>query len=300
MGGCCTSTPLEYDPAPEEPQTQNDERKNEQIKKEGFSKWPFTGILSENLGFVAIKKFKNTPWDDPDYLMVSAKRIGELKHKRLVKLLGYCFHEDEGERLLVSELMPNDTLAKRLFHQKDMEWSMRVRVACHIAEVLDYCKTARCYSYDNLTANSVLFDMNGEACLSSFGLVRAIISYNRREEGNVETGNVPYRFGVILVNLLTGMQISPSQASELINGKSITELIDPNLKGEYSKQEATIVLTLASECLKCDNDDASFIPKDVFSMLEALQAKNEVPSSEMPKPQEEEASSSSQPQQLAP
>lgn len=47
------------------------------------------------------------------FLQEDAKTAGELKHKRLVKLLGYCCEEDEG--LLVAEFMPNDTLAKRLF-----------------------------------------------------------------------------------------------------------------------------------------------------------------------------------------
>lgn len=43
-----------------------------------------------------------------------AKRVGELKHKRFVSLIGCC--ADEDERLLVAEFLPNDTLAKHLFH----------------------------------------------------------------------------------------------------------------------------------------------------------------------------------------
>jgi len=80
---------------------------------------------------------------------------------------------------------------------------------------------------------------DGDACLSSFGLVKEIIRYNRREGGNqfalvssdysyqnvmfyilivgnVRTGNVTYRFGTILVNLLTGLQISPSHVSNSV------------------------------------------------------------------------------------
>lgn len=40
--------------------------------------------------------------------------VGKLRHKRLANLIGYCCDGDE--RLLVAEYMPNDTLAKHLFH----------------------------------------------------------------------------------------------------------------------------------------------------------------------------------------
>lgn len=37
-----------------------------------------------------------------------------MRHQRLANLIGYCCDGDE--RLLVAEFMPNDTLAKHLFH----------------------------------------------------------------------------------------------------------------------------------------------------------------------------------------
>ncbi|KAJ0694288.1 putative protein kinase RLK-Pelle-RLCK-XII-1 family [Helianthus annuus] len=40
--------------------------------------------------------------------------VGKLRHKRVANLIGYCCDGDE--RLLVAEYMPNDTLAKHLFH----------------------------------------------------------------------------------------------------------------------------------------------------------------------------------------
>lgn len=43
-----------------------------------------------------------------------ARGVGKLRHKRLANLMGYCCDGDE--RLLVAEFMPNDTLAKHLFH----------------------------------------------------------------------------------------------------------------------------------------------------------------------------------------
>lgn len=47
-------------------------------------------------------------------LQEEAWGVGKLRHRRLANLIGYCCEGDE--RLLVAEYMPNDTLAKHLFH----------------------------------------------------------------------------------------------------------------------------------------------------------------------------------------
>ncbi|KAG2322643.1 hypothetical protein Bca52824_015856 [Brassica carinata] len=69
----------------------------------------------QNIGSIAIKKFKTKAFPDPDKFEEEAKRVGELKHKRFVSLIGCC--SDGDERLLVAEFLPNDTLAMRLFHE---------------------------------------------------------------------------------------------------------------------------------------------------------------------------------------
>ncbi|KAH0858840.1 hypothetical protein HID58_087101 [Brassica napus] len=57
----------------------------------------------------------------------------QLRNYRMASLLGCCYEGEE--RLLVHEFMPNETLAKHLFHweSQPMKWAMRVRVALHIA-----------------------------------------------------------------------------------------------------------------------------------------------------------------------
>lgn len=45
-----------------------------------------------------------------------AKAVGNLRSERLANLVGCCFEGEE--RLLVAEFMPNETLAKHLFHCK--------------------------------------------------------------------------------------------------------------------------------------------------------------------------------------
>ncbi|KAF8093441.1 hypothetical protein N665_0383s0069 [Sinapis alba] len=234
----------------------------------------------QNRRLIALKKFNNTAWPDPKTFVEEAHRVGGLKHKSLVSLIGYCCDGDE--RLLVAEFMPNDTLANHLFHRKNeiMEWEMRLKVAYSIAEALDYCSSAGFASYNNLSAYSILFDENGDSCLSCFGLMKEI-NNNQKTTGSVNPESVMFRFGTILVDLLSGKPIPPSHARKMIHGKNAVELIDPNLKGKFSADEATIVFKLALKCLQYDEDIESLNTKDIVRTLETLQTKTDAPSYEM-------------------
>ena len=61
------------------------------------------------------------------WLQEEAKGVGGLRHRRMANLIGYCCDGDE--RLLVAEFMPNDTLAKHLFHCEPRSCSA-IRVTC--------------------------------------------------------------------------------------------------------------------------------------------------------------------------
>ncbi|KAK4481360.1 hypothetical protein RD792_012247 [Penstemon davidsonii] len=126
----------------------------------------------ENRRWIAVKKFTKMAWPDHKQFAEEAKEVGKLRHKRLANLIGYCCDGDE--RLLVAEFMPNETLAKHLFHWENQtpEWAMRLRVAFYIAEALDYCSTQGRPLYHDLNAYRVLFDENGDPRLSCFGLMK--------------------------------------------------------------------------------------------------------------------------------
>ncbi|KAK4595521.1 hypothetical protein RGQ29_013836 [Quercus rubra] len=63
---------------------------------------------------IAVKRFNRSAWPDAQQFLEEARAVGQLRNHRLVNLLGCCCDGDE--RLLVAEYMPNDTLAKHLFH----------------------------------------------------------------------------------------------------------------------------------------------------------------------------------------
>ncbi|MQL91950.1 hypothetical protein Taro_024563 [Colocasia esculenta] len=63
---------------------------------------------------IAVKRFNRSAWPDTRQFLEEAKSVGQLRNHRLANLLGCCCEGDE--RLLVAEYMPNETLAKHLFH----------------------------------------------------------------------------------------------------------------------------------------------------------------------------------------
>lgn len=243
----------------------------------------------ENNHFVAVKRFSRQSWPDPQQFLAEAAGVGKLRHKRLVNLIGACAEGDE--RLLVAEYMPNDTLSKHLFHwdKQPLPWEMRVRVAYHIAQALDHCNMEDRKIYHDLNAYRVLFDEDGEPCLSSFGLMKnsrdgksysTNLAYTPPEflrTGRVIPESVIYSYGTVLLDLLSGKHIPPSHALDLIRGKNVLLLMDSSMEGQYANDDATKFVELASKCLQAearDRPDSKFL----LSAVSPLQKQKEVAS----------------------
>ncbi|KAL5224051.1 hypothetical protein ABZP36_010690 [Zizania latifolia] len=250
---------------------------------------------------IAVKKFAKLAWPDPKQFAEEARGVGKLRHRRMANLIGYCCDGDE--RLLVAEFMPNDTLAKHLFHWENqaIEWAMRLRVAYNIVEALEYCSNEERLLYHDLNAYRVLFDENGDPRLSCFGLMKnsrdgksysTNLAYTPPEyltNGRVTPESVVFSFGTVLIDLLSGKRIPPTHALDMIRSRSIQAIMETNLEGKYSTEEATTLVDLASQCLQYEPRNRPDIKK-LVSILEPLQTKSEVPSYVMlgvPKPEEE-------------
>lgn len=246
----------------------------------------------QNGRWIAVKKFTKMAWPDPKQFADEARRVGKLRHARLANLIGYCC--DGEERLLVAEYMPNDTLTKHLFHWENqtIEWGMRLRVALYIAEAIDYCTTEGRPLYHDLNAYRVLFDEDGDPRLSCFGLVKnsrdgksysTDLAYTPPEylrNGRVTAESVIFSFGTILLDLLSGKHIPPTHALDMIRVKNIVQLMDSHLEGNFSTEEASVLVDLASQCLQYEPIDRPN-PKKLVLILAPLQTKTDVPSGTM-------------------
>ncbi|KAG7600147.1 Protein kinase-like domain superfamily [Arabidopsis suecica] len=238
---------------------------------------------------IAVKKFSKTTWPDPKQFAAEARAIGNLRHVRLVNLIGYCCDGDE--RLLVSEYMPNQSLTKHLFHweKQTMEWAMRLRVALYVAEALEYCRHSGLELYHDLNTCRVLFDENGSPRLSCFGWMKnskdgknfsTNLAYTPPEylrSGTLTPEGVVFSFGTFLLDLLSGKHIPPSHAVDTIQKQNLTVLMDSHLEGNYPEEDAAMVFDLASKCLHKNPNERPEI-RDIISVIATLQQKLDVPS----------------------
>ncbi|CAL9069699.1 serine/threonine-protein kinase BSK1-like [Musa acuminata AAA Group] len=265
----------------------------------------------KNRRWIAVKKFSRTAWPDPKQFAEEAWGVGKLRHRRLANLIGYCCEGDE--RLLVAEYMPNDTLAKHLFHWENqtIEWAMRLRVAFYIAEALEYCSNEGRPLYHDLNAYRVLFDEDGDPRLSCFGLMKnsrdgksysTNLAYTPPEylrNGRVTPESVIFSFGTVLLDLLSGKRIPPTHALDMIRGKNSLVLMDSHLEGNFSTEEATTLVDLASQCLQYEPRDRPNTKK-LVATLASLQIKLEEPSYVMLGIQKPEEAPATPPHPLSP
>ncbi|MBA0592429.1 hypothetical protein Gorai_009411, partial [Gossypium raimondii] len=249
----------------------------------------------ENHRRIAVKRFNRMAWPDSRQFLEEARSVGQLRNNRLANLLGCCCEGDE--RLLVAEYMPNETLAKHLFHCKaynpretqPMKWAMRLRVVLYLAQALEYCTNKGRALYHDLNAYRVLFDEDGNPRLSTFGLMKnsrdgksystnlAFTPPEYLRTGRVTPESVIYSFGTLLFDLLSGKHIPPSHALDLIRDRNLQMLTDSCLEGQFSDNDGTELVRLASRCLQYEPRERPN-PKSLVAALTPLQKETEVPS----------------------
>ncbi|WZY74080.1 hypothetical protein YC2023_006320 [Brassica napus] len=209
---------------------------------------------------IAVKRFQRLSWPNPSEFIEEAQAVGRCRSEDMANLIGCC---SEGhERLLVAEYMPNGTLAKHLFHweKRPMKWEMRLRVALHTATALEYCNDRGIDLYHDLNTYRILFDKVGNPRLSCFGLMKC------SREGKSYSTNLAFappeylRLGTV--------------ALDLFRGKNYLVLMDSALDGQFSDEDRTELIHLASRCLRPEPDKRPNI-KFLLSALSRLEKRAE-------------------------
>ncbi|GAB4833905.1 Serine/threonine-protein kinase bsk5 [Ancistrocladus abbreviatus] len=243
----------------------------------------------DNEQLIAVKRFNRSAWPDNRQFIEEAKTVGCLRSERLANLIGCCCENEE--RLLVAEFVPNETLAKHLFHweSQPMQWAMRIRVALYLAQALEYCSSKGRALYHDLNAYRVLFDQDGNPRLSCFGLMKnsrdgksystnlAFTPPEYMRTGRITPESVVYSFGTMLLDLLSGKHIPPNHALDLIRGKNYQMLMDSCLEGHFSNEDGTELVRLATRCLQYEARERPNV-KSLVTTLVSLQKETEVPS----------------------
>ncbi|CAL5416246.1 unnamed protein product [Camellia sinensis] len=244
------------------------------------------------------------------------KFLGKFSHPNLVKLLGYCWEDDQ--LLLIYEYMQKGSLESHLFKRglEPLPWEARLNIAIGAAQGLAFLHTTeKQVIYRDFKASNILLDGDFNAKLSDFGLAklgpingnshvttRIIGTYgyaapeyiatvganmnsttmiNNEFSGHLYVKSDVYGFGVVLLELLTGLRVldmnRPKGEHNLIewarpflpDKRKLNKIMDPGLQNRYPLKAAFQAAELILQCLESD-------PKSRPSMEEVLETLQQV------------------------
>ncbi|KAH7557289.1 hypothetical protein ACOSQ2_027144 [Xanthoceras sorbifolium] len=212
----------------------------------------FKGIQPDNQS-VAIKELNATI--DERKFRSSVSKIGNIHHKNLVKLEGYCC--ELRHRYLVYEFAKNGSVSKYIEDSKlckKLTWRKRVDICLCVARALCYLHTEcrEFVNHGNLKCENVLLDEKFEAKVTEFGLTSFLCeasAYSLSAEKDVED------FGKMMLILVSGCQevegVSQRAYKEWMEGQA-ERVVDKRIDGGMDKEELERVLRIAFWCLQMD------------------------------------------------
>lgn len=249
---------------------------------------------------VAVKKLLNNLGQAEKEFRVEVEAIGHVRHKNLVRLLGYCI---EGvHRMLVYEYVNNGNLEQWLHgamrQHGSLTWASRMKVVLGTAKALAYLHEAiePKVVHRDIKSSNILIDDEFNPKVSDFGLAKLLdpneshiatrvmgtFGYVAPEYANTgmlnEKSDV-YSFGVLLLEVITGRDPvdygRPANEVNLVEWlkmmvgtRRAEEVLDPSLEVQPSTRVLKRSLLIA---LRCVDPDSHKRPKmsQAVRMLEA-------------------------------
>ncbi|MQM22864.1 hypothetical protein Taro_055923 [Colocasia esculenta] len=246
----------------------------------GGSGTVYRGVLASSKEEVAIKRVCHGSRQGMRAFVAEVACLGRVRHRNLVRLLGYC--RREGEFLLVYDFMPNGSLDKFLFDRRSstLGWSCRFGIIRGVASGLLYLheEWEQVVIHRDVKASNVLLDGDFNGRLGDFGLARL---YDRGTDpqtthvvgtmgylapeiprtGKSTKATDVFAFGVFLLEVACGRRpVEPRAAEDEVllvdwvlacwSRGEILEAADPRLGGAYVTEEMEMVLKLGLLC--CD------------------------------------------------
>uniref|UniRef100_A0A7N0RJJ6 non-specific serine/threonine protein kinase n=1 Tax=Kalanchoe fedtschenkoi TaxID=63787 RepID=A0A7N0RJJ6_KALFE len=249
---------------------------------------------------VAVKKILNNLGQAEKEFRVEVEAIGHVRHKNLVRLLGYCI---EGvQRMLVYEYVNNGNLEQWLHGSLNenggLTWEARMKIVTGIARALAYLHESiePKVIHRDIKASNILLDHDFNGKLSDFGLAKLLDSgeshINTRVMGTygyvapeyANTGLLNeksdvYSFGVLFLEVITGRDpVDHSRPAKEVNlvewfkmmvgCRRADEVVDPVLEVKPATRALKRVLLVALRCVDPDSEKRPKMSR-VVQMLES-------------------------------
>ncbi|BAT90922.1 hypothetical protein VIGAN_06221700 [Vigna angularis var. angularis] len=258
----------------------------------------YRGILHD-ASVVAVKNLLNNKGQAEKEFKVEVEAIGKVRHKNLVRLVGYC--AEGARRMLVYEYVDNGNLEQWLHGDvgpvSPLTWEIRMRIAIGTAKGLAYLHEGLepKVVHRDIKSSNILLDKNWNAKVSDFGLAKLLgsekthvttrvmgtfgyVAPEYASSGMLNERSDVYSFGVLLMEIITGR--SPIDYSRppgemnlvdwfkaMVASRRSEELVDPLVEIPPSPRSLKRVLLI---CLRCIDLDVVKRPKmgQIVHMLE--------------------------------
>ncbi|EMS65047.1 L-type lectin-domain containing receptor kinase IV.2 [Triticum urartu] len=252
---------------------------NQLLGKGGFGQ-VYRGVLGNSGMDIAVKRVSSESKQGLTEFTAEVIILGRLRHRNLVRLIGYCRHKVE--LLLVYEYMPNGSLDSYMHTQTRhtmLSWCQRLHIIRGVACGLLYLHEdwEQVIIHRDIKASNVLLDgeMNGR--LGDFGLARlhdhgadahtthvagtrGYLAPELTRFGKATKATDVFAFGAFVLEVACGRRpVGFNARGELLvlvqwvrdtwgsGSCSILDTVDPRLD-EYAADEAELVLKLGLLC----------------------------------------------------
>ncbi|XP_074575376.1 L-type lectin-domain containing receptor kinase SIT2-like [Curcuma longa] len=239
----------------------------------------YRGVLPVTKLDVAVKRVSHESRQGMREFVAEIVSLGRLRHRNLVRLLGYC--RRKGELLLVYDYMPNGSLDKLLYDRLRpcLDWPTRFKIIKGVASGLLYLHEdwEQMVIHRDIKASNVLLDSEMNGRLGDFGLARLYDHGNDPQTTHivgtmgyiapelVRTGRASaatdvFAFGTFLFEVACGRRpvdwaadIDKLELLEWVleswRKGSILETKDARLGEEFVAEEVELVLKLGLLCV---------------------------------------------------
>lgn len=201
---------------------------------------------------VAVKRISKDSRHGKQDFIAEITTIGNLNHKNLVKLIGWCY--EKGELLLVYEFMPNGSLDRFIFSggeatsigDSTLSWEKRHSVICGVSHALDYLHNGcdKRVLHRDIKPSNVMLDSDFNAKLGDFGLARTIHRSEKTHHSTREIAGTPgyiapesfhtrrasvetdvYAFGVLMLEVVCGRR-KPGHKQQDLNSNYSNNVVE--------------------------------------------------------------------------
>ncbi|KAL6619177.1 hypothetical protein ACP70R_034316 [Stipagrostis hirtigluma subsp. patula] len=270
----------------------------EHVVGEGGYGIVYRGVLADGYQ-VAVKNLLNNRGQAEKEFRVEVEAIGRVRHKNLVRLLGYC--AEGAHRMLVYEYVDNGNLEQWLHGDvgpvSPLTWDIRMNIVLGMAKGITYLHEGLepKVVHRDIKSSNILLDRRWNPKVSDFGLAKLLgsdsnyvttrvmgtfgyVAPEYASTGMLNERSDVYSFGILIMEIISGR--SPVDYARpagevnlvewlknMVSNRDYEAILDPKLPEKPSSKALKKALLVA---LRCVDPDSQKRPKmgHVIHMLE--------------------------------